>query len=413
MMLSSDMDPVLAMDIALGDADPISHLPMKDINPGFVPRALKPLPTVSNSPVKSLKGKGKMRESLPPGGKTREQNPPTGGILSFFGPNPIIPPRSKQKKPVSTAVAKHGLTGKASGKRTLAEVMDQDMERKKKSRKSCSPLPFTRSKFFAPPEAKATGVQRRHSDGVAGPSRLQDDNKENMYVVVDDDDDPAETSEPDLDGSDLSLRAHFDVDAEMNLDLEEFPDAVEQEDGYISASPSYSKDAQELSSPLQPGQSSRSRRRQWNDSGTREDDEMGQTEGLPSDKEEEENSFGGAEAVSSPISVKRPKPFGRRNAYQTPPRWSRNEDSGGDILVVPTPTPTNRKGIYPDVDEVPSPTLYRGPDLRNLLGADSATEIEFEVLELEEKPFTARGGSASGSGCSNRSSISMSTTLTG
>ena len=68
------MDPILAKQIALGDADPITGLPMDDINPGFVPRVLKPLPLVVNSASQSPKKKGKARESLP-----------TGGILSFFG----------------------------------------------------------------------------------------------------------------------------------------------------------------------------------------------------------------------------------------------------------------------------------------------------------------------------------------
>ena len=69
------MDPILAKQIALGDADPITGLPMDDINPGFVPRVLKPLPLIVNSASQSPKKKGKARESLPT----------AGGILSFFG----------------------------------------------------------------------------------------------------------------------------------------------------------------------------------------------------------------------------------------------------------------------------------------------------------------------------------------
>lgn len=73
--LTSDIDPVLARSIAVGDTCPISHLPMTDIDPGFIPRAIKrPLSRVAVSPMKSKKAKGKMRES-----------PPRGGILSFFG----------------------------------------------------------------------------------------------------------------------------------------------------------------------------------------------------------------------------------------------------------------------------------------------------------------------------------------
>jgi exonuclease 1 len=68
------MDPVLAKQIALGDIDPVTHLPMDDINPGFVPRPLKPLPLSANSAGQSPINKGKGRASSA-----------TGGILRFFG----------------------------------------------------------------------------------------------------------------------------------------------------------------------------------------------------------------------------------------------------------------------------------------------------------------------------------------
>jgi exonuclease-1 len=68
------MDPVLAKQIAVGDIDPVTCLLMDDINPDFVPRALKPLPLAVNSARRSPKDKGK-------GGVSST----TGGILSFFG----------------------------------------------------------------------------------------------------------------------------------------------------------------------------------------------------------------------------------------------------------------------------------------------------------------------------------------
>lgn len=68
------MDPALAMKLALGDIDPVTLLPMEDINPSYMPRVLKPLPFVLNEPSRKDKGKGKAREK-----------PATGGILSFFG----------------------------------------------------------------------------------------------------------------------------------------------------------------------------------------------------------------------------------------------------------------------------------------------------------------------------------------
>jgi len=71
---TSDMEQSLAQRIARGDVDPTTFLPMTDINRSFVPRALKPLVMVPNSPSKSSNVKGKMRESHK-----------SGGILSFFG----------------------------------------------------------------------------------------------------------------------------------------------------------------------------------------------------------------------------------------------------------------------------------------------------------------------------------------
>ena len=74
MEFPSEMEQSLAQGIARGDVDPLTFLPMADINSGFVPRALKPLVKVSNSPNKPSKAKGKMREP-----------PKSGGILNFFG----------------------------------------------------------------------------------------------------------------------------------------------------------------------------------------------------------------------------------------------------------------------------------------------------------------------------------------
>lgn len=64
------MDPVLAKQIALGDVDPITHLPMDDITPEFIPRPVKPLPLAN----KANKGKGRLNAGAA-----------TGCILSFFG----------------------------------------------------------------------------------------------------------------------------------------------------------------------------------------------------------------------------------------------------------------------------------------------------------------------------------------
>ena len=305
-------------------------------------------------------------------------------MVNFLGPNPVIPPRQKQNSP-TVVVKSLGLAGKASGKRTLAEVMDYDMERKKKTRKSSSPMRSMQSKFFSEVDTRSLSVQRRHSDilPIAGPSRLQNEDKENSYLVVDDDEE-AETSEPDLDGTELSLKAQFGADVNMeDVNADDFPDVVEQEDGYISPSPSCSKDAQDLSSPLQAGHSPQPRNRN-------DHLDMAPTGMIISDVEDEDEASFGAEAISSPISVRRPSNH-RREVYQTPSRRrNRGQEPLINILVGPTPTPAKpTEGIYPDPDEVPSPTLYRGPDLRRMLGDDGSTE-----LDVDEQP--GKSGSASG-----------------
>ncbi len=69
--------------------------------------------------------------------------------------------------------------------------------------------------------------------------------------------DDADVDEPDLDGSEVSLGPEIDVlDVVVGteLDVAGFPDRVEQEEGYISPTPSYSKDVQDLSSPVRPSE---------------------------------------------------------------------------------------------------------------------------------------------------------------
>jgi exonuclease-1 len=56
--------------LAEGDLDPVTLLPMTDINPRYVPRVLKPLPFVINGANRPAKDKGKDKAT---------------GILSFFG----------------------------------------------------------------------------------------------------------------------------------------------------------------------------------------------------------------------------------------------------------------------------------------------------------------------------------------
>ena len=259
--------------------------------------------------------------------------------------------------------------------------MDQDIAQKNKYRKSSSPTRWNQSKFFHTlSESKTSGVQRRHShgDGViaTGSSKLED--KENVYIVVDDDNEVAEISEPDLCGSDISLKAQCDHDTDMDLHVDEFLDAVEQEDGYISPTPSCSKDLQDLSSPLQSGQTPA--RRKW------KNDQHLQVDHSATIQSDEDAYFG-VEAVSSPVSTvkRRVSPFvGRGLIQETPTKRNTNhnhnhndDESDGCILVHATPSPT--KVQYP-VDEIPSPVLYYGPDLRDALAlaTDGATDLDYD-----------------------------------
>jgi len=63
------MKPELATSIAVGDTDPITREPMRDINPNFKPRAIKP--------------SGKVSKSSP--GRCREREETTRNYLSLFG----------------------------------------------------------------------------------------------------------------------------------------------------------------------------------------------------------------------------------------------------------------------------------------------------------------------------------------
>lgn len=267
--------------------------------------------------------------------------------------------------------------------------MEQDLDQKKKHRASNSPF---KSRFFGhhEPDSLSSNIRRRHSDGlvsVAGPSRftIEDEEKENIDITVDDEEFVETSDQEELDGSDLSLLAQIDmVDARMGVSYaNEIPDAVEQEEGYISPSPSCSKDAQDLSSPP-----SHPRRVQH---GYHQKD-INPTDLIPSD---EEDADFGADAISSPISVKKQKSRGGLlfQVQQTPTaRGSYSELSipTGQILVNSTPSPTCKR-IYPDADDVPSPTLYRGPDLRSMLDNDNSTELEYDVTPQ----LDLRGGSDS------------------
>lgn len=272
---------------------------MEDINPSFAPRA-KLTPVASTS--KSSKGKGKMKEK-----------PSSGGILNFFGPNPIIPPQTTQGQPI---VCKQGWNRRPSGKRTLADVMEDDMAQKK--RRQISPPKSVNSKFFG--SSRDTSAHHRRGDetiAVAGPSHSSAE-KENIFALVDDDEDDG------LDGSDVSMKGQICLETELDFDLEEV-DVVEQEDGYISPSTSISRNTEELSSPPRPGQTPK-----------------------PFKRHHAEGDVFEVDDVPSPVAQRRP----------CLDRPSDHSDDGN-----PDPTGDNT-------------SIYLGPDLRGTLGDDPTSEID-------------------------------------
>ncbi|ESK88357.1 exodeoxyribonuclease 1 [Moniliophthora roreri MCA 2997] len=246
--VGSDIDPSLAKAIAMGDRDPVTRVAMEDMNPGFAPRSriLQELPVATKQANRSPKGKGKARGQ-----------PAVEGILSFFGPNAKIPPTPKSPSIIRPKITPGTMVaGKDSGKRTLTEVQDRDMAARKKKRMTSPTKPtklsHTASRFFGTSGMtgmkrdgqRATLFQHDSETPVAGSSRLNE--KENEHIVIDD----SEEGE----GGSLIAQGHSDID----FDVEEVE--VEQEDGYLSPTPSCSREIQDLSSPPRPRTAPLSRR---------------------------------------------------------------------------------------------------------------------------------------------------------
>lgn len=249
-------------------------------------------------------------------------------ILYIAAPKPKVEPTTTKSssQPVKNTTA----VGKASGKRTLADVMDQDIAAKKKKReRSQSPKKstvLTESRFFSI-RTPVIGVSEDNQDSivpVAGPSRIREygtEDKENAPVS--------------------------DEDLEFPMD----EDPVTQEDGYISPSPSSCSrfDTPDLSSPPRL-------------------DAMRQKH-----FEDSLDDFG-AEAISSPVAQK-PTPRQQRVRSLEKLNWSQ-----GEVLVRDTPAPPDK--------EDDSITVRNGPDLRDMFGDDVASEIDcFEEEDgLEPTP---------------------------
>ncbi|KAJ3969077.1 exodeoxyribonuclease 1 [Lentinula raphanica] len=221
--IGGDLERTLAKRLALGDIDPVTLEPMVDINPGYNPSS-RVLRNLDNGVSPSRKSQGKSKS----GSKSRNES-----ILNFFGPNPIIPPRPKSPTSKPKVYA-----GRASGKRTLAEVMDQDVAAKKKKRRtplSAPASPTTSSRFFVNPVVSDI---RRTSSGMTIQSRT-DAGLETENLASSEDE-----VESVHDGD--SLVAHGYPDTELE---DHSSSNVEQEDGYISPSASMSRVEDEFSSP--------------------------------------------------------------------------------------------------------------------------------------------------------------------
>ena len=240
------------------------------------------------------------------------------------------------------------VVGKASGKRTLADVMDEDLAAKKK-RRSQTPKKakvLTESKFFG--DSKSTpNLHEGLEMPIAGPSRILEfweDEKENVPMS--------------------------DEDLDFAMDLPEDP--VTQEDGYISPAPSFSRlDTPDLSSPLRP---------------TRADDGL--------------DDFG-ADTISSPEASRAAPPVRPRSIGKL--EWPK-----GEVLVRDTPVPCDHREQRvetldgPDLRDMfdgdmtseidcfdettPDPSPPITPDDTDQIEVEldmDVDDLEFEVLEAE------------------------------
>lgn len=403
------MDPELARRIAKGDADPVTHEPMKDINPSFKPRGFRTLKTPSDSPNRKTKGKGKA----------------AGGILSFFGmfpklvspscshpsfvgPDPIIP---REKSTVPKSTLEPSLTGTSSGKRRLGEIMDQDLARGKQ-RLSQRPQGTIQSKFFSTSTPGKGSTPRQNSEQpLAGPSRIPEDNKENICIIIDDDDDEEKVL------SNISCKANISPTQDLDSDFGDPQDGVEQEDGYMSPFSTYSQETQELSSPIArifTPLKKKKRRSSTQGSGPDCDGDDHPQERATRRRGQvvSEDEFD-VDPISSPISTikKRRRSYSPRTTSNPlydnlPLRTPTRSFSTGNILVADTPAreQPGKEAEDPDIldtyndvfgpqkDTPMKSSVYHGPDLQSCLGMDDRETGSDEGVVVE----SGRGGGSVG-----------------
>ncbi|KAI0300135.1 PIN domain-like protein [Multifurca ochricompacta] len=212
--IGRDIAPTMAKLAAKGEVDPNTHLPMKDINPSFSPLAIKPLPfQLHDLNTSKLKGK-------------KVETPKGASILNFFAPKTIDPAFKTPKSAVCHIVA-----GRASGKRRLVGLIDDDVGIKRKR------LPeYDRGENIASPVTSYFFGD----NGMAGSSRLG----------------PTPKGEGELDTEEVVLVGDCSDGEEVEgIDTS---DQVAQEDGYLSPASSLKRlSTPDLSSPPRPLERSR------------------------------------------------------------------------------------------------------------------------------------------------------------
>ncbi|THH32635.1 hypothetical protein EUX98_g1564 [Antrodiella citrinella] len=342
--VGSYIEPSLAKKIAQGDACPISLLPMDDINPTFIPRTLKPIPmnilSVARTPAK---GKGKARMHLP-------EKAQSTSILNFFNAKPSIelkPKSASQPSFVhSTPAPVRVVAGRSSGKRTLAEVMDQEVAAKKKKRSDIDDKPMVStsisSKFFrdtssSDPKCKQPAMVLGEGASIAGSSRLPslEWEKENIAAVGDDD----------------------DVVGFSEAEEEDEIDPVTQEEGYLSPTESFRRsDTPELSSPVRPRRFS--------------------------PKPDEDDNFGADVLSSPPVRRERWRADKARRKARAQEKHGHDDRGPSTVLVADTP---------PRKSTAQAGAL--GPDLRDVFEDwnDLTSEIDECCDDSLESAASSRG----------------------
>lgn len=216
----------------------------------------------------------------------------------------------------------------------------------KKRRQNSPPKPVNSKFFDSSRTCLDTAAHHRRgveTIAVAGPSHSSAE-KENIFTPVDDNEDDG------LDGSDVSMKTQICLETELDLDLEEV-NVVEQEDGYISPSPSISRNTEELSSPPRPGQTPKPFKRHH------AADDVFEVDDVPSPV-----------AQRSPC-LRRPSDHRERWTVTTCGRLS---DDGNPAWINPTKNDAS---------------IYCGPDLRGTLGDDPTSEIDCSEDDRQDHCF--------------------------